>query len=105
MKSPFSVNDTGIRGMVCLVCTLPDCELVPYDDILSEKKKIQTAMKDKEKEMEAADERDLVRTQQNGEENVREKEDDAAKHRDASGGNSEENHGWSHCPKSKEYSN
>jgi len=83
MKSPFSVNDTGIRGMVCLVCTLPDCELVPYDDILSEKKKIQTAMKDKEKEMEAADERDLVRTQQNGEENVREKEDDAAKHRDA----------------------
>lgn len=83
MKSPFSANDTGIRGMVCLVCTLPGCELVPYDDILSEKKKIQTAMKDEEKEMEGAYEKDLVWTQQNGEENVREKADDAAKHRDA----------------------
>ncbi|KAL3762781.1 hypothetical protein ACHAW5_001309 [Stephanodiscus triporus] len=35
MKSPFSVYDTGMRGMVCILCTLPGCEMVPYDDILS----------------------------------------------------------------------
>lgn len=35
MKSPFSVYDTGTRGMVCILCTLPDCEMVPYDDILA----------------------------------------------------------------------
>jgi len=34
MKSPFSIYDAGIRGMVCIVCTLPGCELIPYDDIL-----------------------------------------------------------------------
>jgi hypothetical protein len=35
MKSPFSVYDTGMRGMVCILCTLPGCEFVPYEDILS----------------------------------------------------------------------
>jgi hypothetical protein len=35
MKSPFSVYDTGMRGMVCILCTLPACEFVPYEDILS----------------------------------------------------------------------
>jgi hypothetical protein len=35
MKSPFSVYDTGMRGMICVLCTLPGCEMVPYDDILS----------------------------------------------------------------------
>ena len=36
MKSPFSVYDTGMRGMVCILCTLPGCEMVPYEDILSD---------------------------------------------------------------------
>ncbi|KAL9191145.1 hypothetical protein ACHAXT_000851 [Thalassiosira profunda] len=36
MKSPFSVYDVGNRGMVCILCTLPGCEMVPYDDILAE---------------------------------------------------------------------
>lgn len=36
MKSPFSIYDTGLRGMVCILCTLPDCEMVPYGDILAE---------------------------------------------------------------------
>jgi len=36
MKSPFSIYDTGLRGMVCILCTLPDCEMVPYTDILAE---------------------------------------------------------------------
>jgi hypothetical protein len=35
MKSPFSVYDTGMRGMVCILCTFPGCEFVPYEDILS----------------------------------------------------------------------
>jgi hypothetical protein len=35
MKSPFIVYDTGMRGTVCIVCTIPQCELIPYDKILS----------------------------------------------------------------------
>jgi hypothetical protein len=35
MKSPFSVYDTGMRGMICILCTLPGCEMVPYDEMLS----------------------------------------------------------------------
>lgn len=35
MKSPFIVYDTGMRGTVCILCTIPQCELIPYDDILS----------------------------------------------------------------------
>lgn len=35
MKSPFSIYDVGVRGVVCIVCTLPGCEMVPYDDILA----------------------------------------------------------------------
>eukprot|EP00584_Thalassiosira_punctigera_P009750 CAMPEP_0172527706 /NCGR_PEP_ID=MMETSP1067-20121228/2325_1 /TAXON_ID=265564 ORGANISM="Thalassiosira punctigera, Strain Tpunct2005C2" /NCGR_SAMPLE_ID=MMETSP1067 /ASSEMBLY_ACC=CAM_ASM_000444 /LENGTH=424 /DNA_ID=CAMNT_0013311499 /DNA_START=16 /DNA_END=1290 /DNA_ORIENTATION=+ len=35
MKSPFSIYDLGVRGMVCIMCTLPGCEMVPYDDILA----------------------------------------------------------------------
>ena len=36
MKSPFSIYDTGMRGMVCILCTMPGCEMIPYDDILAE---------------------------------------------------------------------
>lgn len=36
MKSPFSVFDTGARGVVCILCTLSGCELVPYDQILAD---------------------------------------------------------------------
>ena len=36
MKSPFSIYDVGVRGMVCIICTLPGCEMVPYDEILAE---------------------------------------------------------------------
>lgn len=36
MKSPFSIYDTGMRGMVCILCTVPGCEMIPYDDILAE---------------------------------------------------------------------
>jgi hypothetical protein len=35
MKSPFSVHDLGMKGMVCIVCTLPGSELIPYDDIIA----------------------------------------------------------------------
>ncbi|KAL3789153.1 hypothetical protein HJC23_012242, partial [Cyclotella cryptica] len=35
MKSPFTVYDTGVKGVVCIVFTLPGGELVPYDDITS----------------------------------------------------------------------
>ena len=35
MKSPFIIYDTGMRGTVCIVCTIPQCELIPYDKILS----------------------------------------------------------------------
>ncbi len=83
MKSPFSVYDTGIRGMVCLVCTLPGCELVPYDDILSEKKESQIAMKEKGQEREGIDEKDLVQIRQRGGDKFGENEIDAAKHIDA----------------------
>ena len=38
MKSPFSIYDSGMRGMVCILCTLPNCEMVPYDQILAELK-------------------------------------------------------------------
>eukprot|EP00970_Alexandrium_tamarense_P001833 scaffold237_cov181-Alexandrium_tamarense.AAC.32 len=34
MKSPFVIHDVGIRGMMCIVCTLPGCEFVPYEDII-----------------------------------------------------------------------
>ena len=36
MKSPFSVYDTGTRGMVCILCILPGSELIPYDNIVAE---------------------------------------------------------------------
>lgn len=36
MKSPFSVYDTGMRGMVCILCILPGSELIPYDNIVAE---------------------------------------------------------------------
>ena len=35
MKSPFVINDVGIRGMMCIVCTLPGCEFVPYEAIIA----------------------------------------------------------------------
>jgi len=38
MKSPFSIYNSGMRGMVCILCTLPNCEMVPYDQILAELK-------------------------------------------------------------------
>ena len=38
MKSPFSIYDSGMRGVVCIICTLPGCEMVPYDKILAELK-------------------------------------------------------------------
>ena len=38
MKSPFSIYDSGMRGMVCILCTLSNCEMVPYDKILAELK-------------------------------------------------------------------
>eukprot|EP00571_Detonula_confervacea_P014809 CAMPEP_0172300950 /NCGR_PEP_ID=MMETSP1058-20130122/2944_1 /TAXON_ID=83371 /ORGANISM="Detonula confervacea, Strain CCMP 353" /LENGTH=433 /DNA_ID=CAMNT_0013010911 /DNA_START=30 /DNA_END=1331 /DNA_ORIENTATION=+ len=44
MKSPFSIYDTGMRGMICILCNLPGCEMVPYDKILAEIK----AAKEKE---------------------------------------------------------
>ena len=34
MKSPFAIYDTGMRGMICILCTLPRCEYIPYDEIL-----------------------------------------------------------------------
>lgn len=34
MKSPFAIYDTGMRGMICILCTLPQCEYIPYDEIL-----------------------------------------------------------------------
>ena len=38
LKSPFSIYDSGMRGMVCIICTLPNCEMVPYVQILAELK-------------------------------------------------------------------
>lgn len=35
MKSPFVIHDVGIRGMMCIVCTLPGCEFVPYEAIIA----------------------------------------------------------------------
>ncbi|KAL7476456.1 hypothetical protein ACHAW6_002317 [Cyclotella cf. meneghiniana] len=35
MKSPFSLYDTGVKGVVWIVFTLPGSELVPYDEIIS----------------------------------------------------------------------
>ena len=51
MKSPFSIYDTGMRGMVCILCNLPDSEMIPYDEILAE---IKAAKENDEKEAEAA---------------------------------------------------
>lgn len=39
MKSPFLVYETGMRGTLCILCTLPESEMVPYDDILSDIRK------------------------------------------------------------------
>jgi hypothetical protein len=44
MKSPFSVYDSGVRGMICILCNLPGCEVIPYDDIVA---RIHAARKDK----------------------------------------------------------
>ena len=52
MKSPFSIYDTGMRGMVCILCNLPDSEMIPYDEILAE---IKAAKENDEKEAATAD--------------------------------------------------
>ncbi len=44
MKSPFSAHESGVRGMICLLCNLPGCEVIPYHDIVS---KIHAARKEK----------------------------------------------------------
>ena len=44
MKSPFSVYDSGVRGMICILCNLPGCEVIPYDEIVA---KIHAARKEK----------------------------------------------------------
>lgn len=51
MKSPFSIFDTGMRGMICILCNLPGCEMVPYDAILAE---IRAAKEEKERKDAAA---------------------------------------------------
>ena len=35
MKSPFLAHDIGMKGVVCIVFTLPGSELVPYNDIVA----------------------------------------------------------------------
>jgi hypothetical protein len=35
LKSPFVVYDVGIKGIVCIVFTLPGSELIPYNDIVA----------------------------------------------------------------------
>lgn len=48
MKSPFAIYDTGMRGMICILCTLPHCEYVPYDEILMQLRSVK--VNDKEKD-------------------------------------------------------
>lgn len=52
MKSPFSIYDTGMRGMVCILCNLPESEMIPYDEILAE---IKAAKENDEREAATAD--------------------------------------------------
>ena len=47
MKSPFSIYESGVRGMICILCSLPGCEVVPYDDIVA---KVKSAKKDDEED-------------------------------------------------------
>ncbi len=47
MKSPFAIYDTGMRGMICILCTLPQCEYIPYDEILMQ---LRIAKENKKKE-------------------------------------------------------
>lgn len=51
MKSPFSVHDSGVRGMICILCNLPGSEVIPYDDIVA---KIHAARKEKAAENETS---------------------------------------------------
>jgi len=44
MKSPFSAYESGVRGMICILCNLPGSEVIPYDDIVA---KIHAARKEK----------------------------------------------------------
>ncbi len=44
MKSPFSAYESGVRGMICILCNLPGCEVIPYHDIVA---KIHAARKEK----------------------------------------------------------
>jgi len=44
MKSPFSEYESGVRGMICILCNLPGSELIPYDEIVA---KIHAARKEK----------------------------------------------------------
>jgi hypothetical protein len=38
MKSPFSIYDSGVRGVICIICNLSGSEVIPYDDIVSKVK-------------------------------------------------------------------
>ena len=44
MKSPFSAYESGVRGMICILCNLPGSEVIPYDEIVA---KIHAARKEK----------------------------------------------------------
>jgi hypothetical protein len=44
MKSPFSAHESGVRGMICILCNLPGSEVIPYDEIVA---KIHAARKEK----------------------------------------------------------
>lgn len=44
MKSPFSAYESGVRGMICILCNLPGSEVIPYHDIVA---KIHAARKEK----------------------------------------------------------
>jgi len=61
MKSPFSIYDVGVRGMVCIICTLPGCEMVPYDEILAEiRAKKEAADESKKDDSNKSEEKDNV---------------------------------------------
>ena len=34
MKSPFTIHDVGMKGIICIVFTLPGSELIPYNGII-----------------------------------------------------------------------
>ena len=38
MKSPFSIYESGVRGMICVLCNLKGSEMIPYDDIVAKVK-------------------------------------------------------------------